>query len=431
MITQAYGCLELGFTKQFRFLWNDQGSGANQDGAFWLPVKQSGVGGDWRAIGAVGVTNYHDVNGRMGGLLIRAAGGSEAIVASPRDYERIWADHGSGAKHDGAVWRPIPPDGYAALGDLFWGGYGKPPLNAIWCVRKDFAGRAYVSDGAVGDGIWNDRKSGADRDVSTWSIQPPPYPDNQDEMLLLPAGTLTAVGGYDKPYSTPVSKVLNLPSAATVLPGPPVPVMTSYEQPPPTVRIVDRRDIVPYTLVRDNAKPEEWRVDNSPFYTLLREQWYEQVMFRDNRNGSQPATMSHEIRTGVSREQSEAFSVKTGIQVGVESGVSFLVEGKVSVNVSLELGYEYRYNDTVFQDETKRQDMTVPPHASGTLWTMADRLYPVRRDGSVLGPNADLAFKTSAYLTGEYPPSVGVTSTAVVSLPSARDEAPAAHPVTT
>jgi hypothetical protein len=83
MITQTYGSLELGYTSRFRFLWNDQQSGANEDGAFWLPEQQPGVIGEWRPLGAVCVRDYQDVNGHLGGLLIRAGPGAEQILAPP------------------------------------------------------------------------------------------------------------------------------------------------------------------------------------------------------------------------------------------------------------------------------------------------------------------------------------------------------------
>jgi hypothetical protein len=128
MITQRYGAIEIAYTTSFQLLWNDQRSGADEDGAFWLPKAQ----GDFRPIGPIVVRNYDDINGRRGGLLVR---GDSGAVASPTDYQLIWADKGSGARRDGAVWRPVPPAGYVALGDLFWNGYSKPPTNAIWCVR--------------------------------------------------------------------------------------------------------------------------------------------------------------------------------------------------------------------------------------------------------------------------------------------------------
>lgn len=408
MITQRYGVLELAYTTSFRLLWNDKGSGADEDGAFWLPNAQ----GDFRPIGPIVVNTYDDINGLYGGLLVK---GDPGVVAEPVDYKPIWNDKGSGADRDGAVWRPIPPPGYVALGDLFWAGYDKPATNAIWCVRAE-----QTIGGDVGARQWWDKGSGAKADVSIWAVDTPRYPDNQEQVLYVPAFTFTAVPNYSEPSTTPVVNVLNLPSQVTVNPGPPIPVMTSYDRPPEEVHVIDRQDIVPFVLVKDDEKTVQWRVNNSPFYTLQRERWYNQIMYRDNRNGSEPARMSDSVETGVSQEESQAFSMKTGISVSATSGIDLFVKAEYTVSVSLELGYEHRYTNTVFVNETKTQEMTVPAHASGTLWAMDDQLFPIRRDGSILGSEGQLTFTTAAYVTGEYPPNAGVQSTALPSVPSAR-----------
>lgn len=123
------------------------------------------------------------------------------------------------------------------------------------------------------------------------------------------------------------------------------------------------------------------------------------------------------METGVSRESSHAFSAKTGISVSAESGVNIGVSATATVNVSLELGYEHRYGDTVFSNASKTQELEVPPHSSGTLWDMEERLIPVRCDGSPLGSDAELTFQVDAYVTGEHPPAAGVR----MATPPARD----------
>jgi hypothetical protein len=89
------------------------------------------------------------------------------LLANPVDYSQIWNDRGSGAKHDVAVWRPIPPKNYSCLGDVATEGYQKPSLKEIVCVTKDL-----IENGRVGSLIWNDRGSGARQDVSIWGVEP-------------------------------------------------------------------------------------------------------------------------------------------------------------------------------------------------------------------------------------------------------------------
>jgi hypothetical protein len=46
-------------------------------------------------------------------------------------------------------------------------GWGVPSLDEVRCVRKEF-----VAPGYIGSEIWNDDKSGADRDFGAWQIAP-------------------------------------------------------------------------------------------------------------------------------------------------------------------------------------------------------------------------------------------------------------------
>ncbi|HUQ58700.1 Vps62-related protein [Lentzea sp.] len=403
MYTQRYGALELGFTTSFEMKWNDRDSGGTNDGQFWLPRPPSG----WRVLGGVARGHYGNLNGTAGGLVVREAESGTQMLKSPVRYERIWKDTGSGAELDGAIWRPIPPPGYAALGDLCWRGHGTPPLDAVACVKVEHAGRRYVRQAEVGKWIWSDADSGADQDVSVWSIIPPPYPADAEKRLLLPGDLFTAFPFYDKPSTTPVVNVLDLPAVVTESDEPPIPVMTSYDRPPSTTQIIDRTTVVPYTLLVDPGRDEAWRAANTPFYTLQRKRSFEVVMHRDNRNGSGTAPISQTIETGVSREDSEAFSVKTGVTVTVEAGVALDVfSAKTSVSVSLEMGYERRTAVTRFQRDSKTQGLNVPPHAAGCMWVEAHELVPIRRDGSLIG--ATLAFSVDSYITGEYPAGSGV-----------------------
>ncbi|KAK4167527.1 hypothetical protein QBC43DRAFT_142651 [Cladorrhinum sp. PSN259] len=163
-------------------IWNDAGSRAYTDGAFWLACPQGNPhmprDMELRPLGGTVTNHYGDLNNTWGTLLLGSArsgpqGSSwessslwESLrdvsdrvrlgpppVAEPVDYELLWSDTGSGAKEDVSVWRPVAPDGYVALGDVAWSGKSRPALREVWCLRDDL----------VGQGVF--------REVPTWTTE--------------------------------------------------------------------------------------------------------------------------------------------------------------------------------------------------------------------------------------------------------------------
>ncbi|MCG5219242.1 Vps62-related protein [Streptosporangium sp. KLBMP 9127] len=405
MITQRYGPLEIGFTTRLQRSWHDGGSGADKNGAFWRPLTEE-LGGNWRHLGSMGRSHFNNIAGKEGGLVVREAQQGSGALKPPVDFQLIWKDAGSGADADGAVWRPVPPSGYVALGDLWTGSWAKPAAGHMVCVRQDLVRR-----GDVGSMVWWDKGSGADADVSVWNVQAPPYPGNDDqERIIIAPGLVTAVASYDKPGPTPATWALDLPAAVEKKNGPATPEMTSFEEPPRyTTAVVDRRVVVPYTMVTDNGREEPWKVEHSPFYTLERTRFYTLQTYHDNRRGSQPGQQGVDVQTGVSREESNAYSQKTGMSVTVEAGVAFkAVSASVSTSVSIETGYERRSSITTFSNTTKRQTISTPGGSAGCLWSRTDELTPLRADGAAASGASPLGFNVASYVTGEYPPGSGV-----------------------
>lgn len=156
-------------TTSFTARWNDRGSGATRDGGFWHPKPQ----GDMKPLGSVGAPNYKDINGSYTAQLYGPGPGPGtpglSPVASPTGYTLIWKDEKSGADKDGSFWRPIPPNGYVALGDVAQSGWSPAPsISDVWCVRADL-----VKQGSFGsNSIWDDKKSGTKTDVLIWEVRP-------------------------------------------------------------------------------------------------------------------------------------------------------------------------------------------------------------------------------------------------------------------
>jgi hypothetical protein len=182
--------LEVLFVNSFDPVWNDSGSGAARDGAFYRPLAPPG----YHALGHYGQGNYSQPNGLV--ALVREV--IPGALASPVGYALIWKDSGSGADRDGAFWRPVPPAGYECVGVVVTGyafgtGYAPPDLEEVRCVRREL-----IAPAAIDRSIWDDKESGADRNVSTWHV----VPDSVGGVYL---GLLTASGGdYEVKPEVPI-----------------------------------------------------------------------------------------------------------------------------------------------------------------------------------------------------------------------------------
>jgi len=240
---QQFGELILVFTDQFELRYNDRGSGAYKDGAYWHPIPPAG----FFALGSVGVSNYNDINGEQASICVKAGPGVNDALKKPTGYDLIWADHGSGAHMDGSCWRPKAPEGYVALGDVFVTGYGEPSLEDIMCVRKDLTERA-----EIGVEIWADHGSGASKDIDTFSIITPSFYIDSEKGLFA-VNSFVANNRYSKPTDAPEINCLNLPFPVEKTSDPNPPQLTNYNMPPEySGKTIDRIIFVPFTAIKRN-----------------------------------------------------------------------------------------------------------------------------------------------------------------------------------
>jgi hypothetical protein len=176
--------LEVQYGDEFELVWNDSGSGAHRDGAFFRPVPATG----FSIIGHYGQGNHGPAAGRVAVVKELIPG----ALATPVRYEQIWNDSGSGANTDGAFWRPVPPDGYTCLGVVVTAGYSAPAVDAVRCVRTEL-----TTPASIDRSLWDDQGSGADRDISVWHL----VPDSVGGVYL---GTFTGGSSYDTAPVRPV-----------------------------------------------------------------------------------------------------------------------------------------------------------------------------------------------------------------------------------
>lgn len=85
-------------------------------------------------------------------------------VAKPLGYNWVWNDNDSGADTDASIWRPIAPQGFVCLGDVTTTNHGlAPSTDLIRCVHE-----SYVKLSQHTNWKWNDSGSGGKYDVSLW-----------------------------------------------------------------------------------------------------------------------------------------------------------------------------------------------------------------------------------------------------------------------
>lgn len=165
--------LLINFTTEFRRIWDSSGS-KSKPAAFWRPSPAPDLLPGFFPLGDVAVSGHDNINEKRVVMVVCEAGqpsGDDSkglALRPPTDFEEVWRDTGSGARADCSIWRPIPPEGYVALGQVCSNGRDKPLLNTVRCVRADLVVRSFVSDL-----IWNDKGSGAKRSFSAWGIFPP------------------------------------------------------------------------------------------------------------------------------------------------------------------------------------------------------------------------------------------------------------------
>jgi hypothetical protein len=403
-IVQAFGELDLTFIggSNMSEAWKDKGSGGKYDGAYYNPnFDQLGSAyANFYFLGSFGMNSYSAPTGPM--LLVRAsaaASSSNPPLKLADDFILIWKDNGSGAKQDGSFWLPTCSDpNYKPLGTLCVRDRNKPdPATArVALVRSDL-----TKPGSIGTFIWDDEKTGAKQDFGSWEIEISSLFVDSSKLMIAP-GCFVGVASHQKPTSAIQANVLLLPVPATEHDTPFVPKLTSPQQPPQyTSADLAAAVIVPFTAVTDKGMSIQQQIDESPFYTIAREELYELAAFQVNDN-PEKSLLTVQEATGVSTTDSSTFSVSTGVSVTVESGVSFLgTGGKASATVSVELGYQTSTGVTEFNNVTITNQYPIPANSALAVWTKFDQLTLVRMDGTPV--SSSLAFRENSWVNSSYP----------------------------
>jgi hypothetical protein len=397
-----FGDLIIRFTSSFALCWDSKGSDSKYKGAFYHPIPPEG----FYALSSIGRSNYQNPDRVVGALCVRPAsefmrGTAKPALKPPVDYSFIWNDDDSGADLDGSCWRPVPPEGYVALGDVFVRNRSKPPLDPplIMCVAKEL-----VHEGQVGDLIYDDRDSGAKRDFSSWRIGVDAgYHEFTDGLMAV--NSFIGLPWYTKPATGPVVWTLRLPVPTEESGEPPLPQLDSKATPPShTTPALDRKVTVPFTAVADPEKSTEWMLANSPFYEVERWVYYDLLIF-DNNETSVAQTKSKTFTSGITREESQTFSMNTGITMTYEAGIEAGVfSTKTSLQLSLQLGYSQTTSVGVFEEQTQTAYLETPPQTAAALWLIANQIRVIRGDGTPVGPSLPFNQSDANYIERQFPP---------------------------
>ncbi|MDF0729545.1 MAC/perforin domain-containing protein [Pseudomonas entomophila] len=172
-----------------RRVGTDAGSGAKQDLSVWAPSTDQGN----RYTGQFAQRNHSSAADGRSALLRDLY--ELGFLKAPMDFVQVWTDAGSGKSGYYACWRPVPPAGYRALGDIMVLGtsdYSIPEdiKKGLVCVHESLCRDINLKD-ISSQAIWNDAGSGARQDVTLWKV----VPENGD--LTVQVGNFVGVGHYD------------------------------------------------------------------------------------------------------------------------------------------------------------------------------------------------------------------------------------------
>ncbi|MCE9673220.1 Vps62-related protein [Myxococcus stipitatus] len=126
--------LEAKVVTGFHFIYDDRGTGAAGNLSVWRPAADNAQG--YYSLGDVAMPS-HGVAPRAG--FVVKDKGYGGLLLRPKDYALVWSSEGTSGGLKGSFWQALPFDGYTCLGGIANNDFYKPPLDAMRCVRSDFA----------------------------------------------------------------------------------------------------------------------------------------------------------------------------------------------------------------------------------------------------------------------------------------------------
>ncbi|MDH4743142.1 Vps62-related protein [Sphingomonas sp. CBMAI 2297] len=396
---RRYGDVLITLTSQYKLRYADHGSGARWDGTFWHPKSD----GNFRPLGSVCVGGHANINFNRASMLLANAPDHVALAA-PLDYSWVWDDHGSGAKTNCSVWRPVPPEGYVALGDVAASGYLKPSLSDIWCVRADLVTSGVFTSGPA----WRDAGSKGRHDIAAWPVEV--GDSSRDlQMGILAPDTFIGVASYDFPPDAGLARVIQIPIVVDERDMPERPMLKSRREPrDPISPVKDRSVVLPFTALLDRTDRPSLNKIEDPFCTIERSVNWSLIAFDDNTTTA-PQTITKSVTVGFTVTEAQSFAHSTGVKAGLDIGDK--------IKFKIELNYQFTHiassSTSSLLSTTVIRNLTTPPGVAAALWTTTYTFRVTRADGTVVG--RDLRFDVDNVAHDQYPPAAHNIQKATIS----------------
>jgi hypothetical protein len=348
---------------------------------------------------------------QKGVMVVKAAEGSDAL-AHPDSFQLIWGFQGS---YEVYFWRPVPPDGYKALGDMVTGigNPQPPPVESMVCVREDLTipGKVEPDTRSSYGCVWHNFLE--DPTITCWKIGPPFTDQNHEDSFLEPGLFLAWESpvwrDYTPPQVHPVMNVLKVP-VKTLIDAPALtyfPTLKGHGQPKSEmIPNLTKEFLVPCTIVEDELYSDNfsWRLANSPFYRLERQCFFKLIQWAYNKT-SVDQTPVWEYTYGITEDYSLMQFQKTGVEISGSAGVNILDIFDLSVTVTLnkECGYENTESHGIYEETTASIPITIPPGKTVAVWQYYNHYVLKRHDGTHLKDVTSWDFGEKGYVFDEYP----------------------------
>jgi hypothetical protein len=392
--------LLINFTTEFQRIWDSKGSNS-KPGSFWRPAPAPDLLPGFFPLGDVATVGRDSINEKRVVAVVCEADSPSAdhtkgkALRPPDDFEQIWNDTGSRARADCSIWRPIPPEGYVALGLVCFNGNDKPSLNAVRCVRADL-----VIPSRINDLIWNDKGSHAKQDFSAWSISPPAAAAGE---IYLAPGTFIGINSYTKPTTHVAAYSLRMQIPLQVTSPPMAPALSGNGSPSP-VETAKTTHVakLPWFTIKDRYLNPLVQLRTSPFYFMERTDQYELVGYGHNeKNVSQTFKWTaYRVQDRFSREE---FSSKTSIEI--ERQWSNHTQASL-ISFSAKLDRRFAHTDAVNGwSDSAAVDVVAIAQKNRTVavYQMLSNYRLLRGNGTQVANDVGYTDSNNLYLT-EYPP---------------------------
>lgn len=141
---------------------------------------------------------------------------------------------------------------------------------------------------------------------------------------------------------------------------------------------------VSYCRCKDDAKPQAWRIQNSPYYKLYRYVYWKCVSWGNNPTSEvQNPSYKTSDQAGFTKTEQETFSLKVGVSLSVSAGEPGIES--VSAEVSTELGFSNTtsFTQSFAHTETRTYPCNIPPNSAAGVWLMVNKYRLMRIDNGV------------------------------------------------